>query len=124
MDLNLPTNNLGDTPREIRALNSERVPGTDLTYPEAVHHAANYYKHEEEFRPQWSTLTPQQEITATAVAQLGASPTNTGNLRSISEALGVSDYRSFEVVVAPLRAWRLSVLKEIRFQAHADGCHP
>lgn len=118
----LDISGIGSNEIAMRARNSPRVRGTCMTYVEAIHHAANYYKHGEQSPFRWRDMRTDQKRTWIAVRKLGVSRYSNGTFRTIATSLGLEDYTQLVELRKHVSHWRDNIRTELRRQGRADGC--
>ncbi len=67
---------------------------------------ANYYKHRDEWDPDWTKLGGRQKETATIIGSAGAFQSSTENLRIGAKYLGNTEFSKTRVFVNIFTAWR------------------
>jgi hypothetical protein len=69
---------------------------------EVIDAFANYHKHQDEWGPDWTTLTGQQRRTVDIIQLVGAYQSSTRNLRTGAEYLGNPTYSDVGALVKVL----------------------
>jgi hypothetical protein len=83
-----------------------KVAGTGYFEIEVLNAIANYWKHREEWDPNWDTLEGKSKMTADRIRTLGASFGSSGNLRVMASAIGMTgSYSDFQLVREKARRW-------------------
>jgi len=79
---------------------------------EIVDAFANYYKHGDEWGPDWSILDGQQQRTACIIQSVGAYQSSTKNLRTGAEHFGNPAYSNVGTLVRVLSPWRKALVRK------------
>ncbi len=97
------------------------TPHSNVRFAVAVNAAANFFKHESEWIRPWEDLDPDKPAGQTyqVVKTLGVDASSTGNLRSVAEGLGISDYEDLTPLVTGLDKWRIALLGTVRAELRA-----
>lgn len=72
----------------ILSFGSKVIPDVGYTEVQVIDAFANYFKHRDEWPPDWDKLDKRSAKTAEVIMSIGASSGCTGNLRRASEVLG------------------------------------
>ncbi len=86
-----------------------------------VNAGANFFKHSSEWSRPWVDLEGQPKRTFEVVERLGVEQSSTGNLRSIAEGLGITDYDDVRPLTNGLDAWRDDLLRAVRVELGSLG---
>lgn len=97
------------------------VTGCSIRFAAAASSGANFFKHESEWKGDWSGLTGQQGKAFADVEKLGVKQGSTGNVRAIVEGLGVSDFSNFQPFLDGVDGWRTGVLGAVRAELQGKG---
>lgn len=81
---------------------------------EIVDAFANYYKHHEEWGPDWSILEDKQQRTACIIQSVGAFQSSPKNLRTGAENLGNPTYSDVGTLLKVLSPWRKTLVQAYR----------
>lgn len=90
------------------------APKSPYSRPEIVDAFANYYKHREEWGPDWGTLTGKQQETARIISSAGAHQSSPMNLRTGAKYLGNPKYSEVTTLVKVLSPWREALVRAYR----------
>jgi hypothetical protein len=89
---------------------------TPYTAVEILNAFANFFKHGDEWDPEWRHGTPQQLRTIAILRAASAVPLSTGNLRTGATALGIDWSLSVRGLIDIVKNWR----KNLRRQYEAE----
>lgn len=95
----------------ILSIGAAMVQGSAYTRVQVINAFANYFKHCEEWGSPWLTLTGQSKATAQIISSMGADESNNTNLRTGTEALGITDYAVLEPLAGYVSDWINAVRK-------------
>ena len=93
----------------IMAIGNPLVLQSTLTQIQTIDAFANYFKHNDEWEADWSTLTGPPKRTIDAIIAIGAKQSSTGNLRAGARALGVDDYSEIHILAKSIQQWSIEV---------------
>jgi len=94
-----------DSKESIVCFGSDRIP-PGYTKVQVIDAFANYFKHGDEWGPDWSKLPKQSEKTAEVMSAAGAASGSTGNLRQGSRVLGNKDFKNTILFHDIIKSWR------------------
>lgn len=97
------------------------VAGTAYTLPQAIDAFANFFKHRDEWPANWAQASGQSAKTIAVISAFGLTSTALGNLVAAATSVGVSDLEKIEILMPPLKAWRLSVVNAFEVALKAAG---
>ena len=106
---------------DILAQGAEFIRGSKYTDVQAINAFANYFKHRDEWLPDWTKLSKQQADTRDVISAFGAKPGFSGNLRAGAEALGNTEYSSVMLFANKLEKWRMNLKNAYQEQLKAEG---
>lgn len=78
---------------------------------EIINAIANYWKHRDEWGPDWDELDERSKKTAKLIQVAGLSCGSTGNLRNAAKYFGVNDLYNLKPIRYKVRSWGQLLLK-------------
>jgi len=88
---------------------------------EIVDAFANYYKHRDEWGPDWSILKDQQQQTASIISSVGAHQSSMKNLRTGAEHFGNPTYSNVCALAKVLSPWRKALVQDYRAEIRSKS---
>jgi hypothetical protein len=82
----------------------------ELSSVEVIDAFANYFKHRDEWGPNWEKLPSKNQKTVQIIQSVGAESGSSGNLRQGSAALGNPDFVDTMVFLDKLEHWYLDLI--------------
>ncbi len=94
--------------------NADIVPVGGTRYPavRGLYEFANYFKHRDEWRRDWTPLNDNQKRTIEVIQAFGAQPGSTGNLRhGFAGLFGNDDFANVGQIADAVEAWTRAIRK-------------
>jgi len=94
---------------------------SQLTRVQVIDAAANYFKHNDEWGPDWSSVRGISARTVANLVALGLNQGSTGNLRQVLQVLGITEYDQLQQLAYDVADWAGTIAQVLTTECVARG---